>query len=81
MRELSAFPIAIGFILLLVWPFFLAEVEYIEEKEVVEQRECYETNFRFSDRLVYCTDGYYHYLGRRDSVIDAKIDSVLSVIK
>ena len=75
MRELSAFPIAIGFILLLVWPFFLAEVEYIEEKEV-EQRECFEENFRFSDRLVYCTDGYYHYLGRRDSVIDAKIDSV-----
>ena len=74
MRQLSAFPIAIGFILLLTWPFFLAEVEYIEE--TVEQRECYETNFRFSDRLVYCTDGYYHYLGKRDSVIDAKIDSV-----
>ena len=74
MRELNAFPIAIGFILLLTWPFFLAEVEYSEEP--VEQRECYETNFRFSDRLVYCTDGYYHYLGKRDSVIDAKIDSV-----
>ena len=79
MRELSAFPIAVGFILLLVWPFFLAEVEYIEE--TVEQRECFEENFRFIDRLVYCTDGYYHYLGKRDSVIDAKIDSVLSVIK
>ena len=77
MRELSAFPIAVGFILLLVWPFFLAEVEYTQQKtEVVEQRECFEENFRFSDRLVYCTDGYYHYLGRRDSVIDAKIDSV-----
>ena len=74
MRELNAFPIAIGFILLLVWPFFLAEVEYIEE--TVEERECFEENFRFSDRLVYCTDGYYHYLGKRDSVIDAKIDSV-----
>ena len=77
MRQLNAFPIAIGFILLLVWPFFLAEVEYIEETEAVEKRECIETNFRFSDRLVYCTDGYYHYLGRRDSVIDAKIDSVM----
>ena len=75
MRELNAFPIAFGFILLLVWPFFLAEVEY--QEETVEQRECFETNFRFSDRLVYCTDGYYHYLGRRDSMIDAKIDSVL----
>ena len=74
MRQLNAFPIAIGFILLLVWPFFLAEVEY--QEETVEQRECFETNFRFSDRLVYCTDGYYHYLGKRDSVIDAKIDSV-----
>ena len=77
MRELNAFPIAVGFILLLVWPFFLAEVEYNQqETEAIEKRECYETNFRFSDRLVYCTDGYYHYLGRRDSVIDAKIDSV-----
>ena len=75
MRQLNAFPIAIGFILLLVWPFFLAEVEY-SETETVEQRECFETNFRFSDRLVYCTDGYYHYMGKRDSVIDAKIDSV-----
>ena len=75
MRELSAFPIAIGFILLITWPFFLAEVEY-SETETVEQRECFETNFRFSDRLVYCTDGYYHYLGKIDSVIDAKIDSV-----
>ena len=75
MRELSAFPIAIGFILLLTWPFFLAEVEY-SETETIEKRECFEENFRFSDRLVYCTDGYYHYLGRRDSVIHAKIDSV-----
>ena len=75
MRELSAFPIAVGFILLLTWPFFLAEVEY-NETEAIEKRKCFETNFRFSDRLVYCTDGYYHYLGRRDSVIDAKIDSV-----
>ena len=75
MRQLNAFPIAVGFILLLTWPFFLAEVEY-SETETVEQRECFETNFRFSDRLVDCTDGYYHYLGRRDSVIDAKIDSV-----
>jgi len=74
MKELNAFPIAFGFILLLMWPFFLAEVEY--QEETVEKRECFETNFRFSDRLVYCTDGYYHYLGRRDSVIDAKIDSV-----
>jgi len=74
MKELNALPIAFGFILLLTWPFFLAEVEY--QEETVEKRECFETNFRFSDRLVYCTDGYYHYLGRRDSVIDAKIDSV-----
>ena len=78
MREPSAFPTAVGFILLLVWPFFFAEVEYTQqETEAIEKRECFETNFRFSDRLVYCTDGYYHYLGKRDSVIDAKIDSVI----
>ena len=76
MKELNALPIAFGFILLLIWPFFLAEVEYTQQKTEAVERECFETNFRFSDRLVYCTDGYYHYLGRRDSLIDAKIDSV-----
>ena len=50
MRELSAFPIAIGFILLLVWPFFLAEAyeEMIdalidltkEYKELVDSGDC-----------------------------------------